>query len=277
MIIGAHESIAGGLYKSIERGALDKTESLQIFVKSSNRWKDKPLTEKDIANFFEYSKKYSIPPNRIVAHSSYLINMASDGEVYEKSFESMEDELKRCDLLEIPYYVIHPGSHLGIGENEGLNKVVSFIDTLYSKNNFNTMTLLEITAGQGTNLGYKIEHLTYIIDKTKFTDKLGVCLDTCHMYSAGYDILDNYEVVMNNILSIFGDMVKVIHINDTKKPLGSRVDRHELIGKGLFGIEFFKRLVNDTKLDGILGILETPVVDNYSAEIELLKSLKRYN
>lgn len=275
MFIGAHESIAGGLHKSIERGISDGVESLQIFVKSSNRWADKPLDKEAVTNFFNTSEQYGLPVESITAHSSYLINMAADGEVYEKSFKSMEDELSRCDALRIPYYVIHPGSHLGLGEEYGLNKIIKFIDDIYSKNNFKVTLLLETTAGHGSNLGYRLEHLTYIMDNSKFNDKIGVCLDTCHLYSAGYDILDNYENVMNQIFSMFKDKVFVIHINDTKKTLGSRVDRHELIGKGFFGIEFFRKLVNDNRFNGMLGILETPVKENYREEVSLLKSLRK--
>lgn len=274
MIIGAHESIAGGLEKSIERGFNDGAEAIQIFVKSSNRWKDKPLHDAVVRRFFDALHKFNIPVENVVAHSSYLINMASEGEVYEKSFESMEDELARCDRLGIPYYIIHPGSHLGHGEDIGLNRIVEFIDNMYGKNMFKTKTLLETTAGQGSNLGYKLEHLSYIIDKSKYSSKIAICIDTCHLYSAGYDILDDYEYVMEKIFGMFGDKLNVVHINDTKKPLGSRVDRHELLGKGHFGLNFFKRMLKDKRFENIIGILETPVKDSYRDEIEVLKSLK---
>ncbi|MCA1932667.1 MAG: deoxyribonuclease IV [Calditerrivibrio sp.] len=274
MIIGAHESIAGGLEKSLERGFNDGAEAVQIFVKSSNRWKDKPLSDDSIKKFFDASKIFNIPLNRIVVHSSYLINMASEGETYEKSFESMEDELSRCERLGIMYYVIHPGSHLGSGEDIGLDRIVKFIDDMYSKNMFKTKTLLETTAGQGSNLGYKLEHLSYIIDKSRYSDKLSICIDTCHLYSAGYDILDDYENMMEKIFEMFGDKLEVVHINDTKKALGSRVDRHELLGKGYFGLDFFKRILNDKRFENIIGILETPVTESYRDEIQILKNLK---
>ncbi|MGB9732027.1 MULTISPECIES: deoxyribonuclease IV [Calditerrivibrio] len=275
MILGAHESIAGGIYNSIKRGFDDGAESLQIFVKSSNRWFDKPLKESDVEKYFTSLSKYGFLNTNVCAHSSYLINLASEGETYEKSYNSMKDELIRCDVLKIPYYIIHPGSHLGVGVEEGLKRVIKFVDKLYEENGFRVMTLFETTAGQGTNLGSRLEEIEYLIENSRFSAKLGICLDSCHLYSAGYDILNNYDGVFDDILKRFGDKVKVFHINDTKKGLGSRVDRHELIGKGLLGLEFFRKLVNDKRFDNMLGILETPVSDihTYKNELEILKTL----
>lgn len=183
LIIGAHESISGGIYKSIERGLQDDCECIQIFVKNSNRWLGKPISEMDIEKYNEILSNVNMP---VCCHSSYLINMASSKpDIREKSCKSMVDELERCEKLGIKYYIIHPGAHLGIGEKKGLDLIVEMIDTIYFENNFNTHILLEITAGQGTNLGYKVEHLLYILEKSKYENKLGICLDSCHMYSAG--------------------------------------------------------------------------------------------
>jgi deoxyribonuclease-4 len=276
MFLGAHESIAGGIYNSIKRAAEDGAESVQIFVKSSNRWADKPLKDEDIERYFLELAKYGIDAAKVCAHSSYLINMSADGEVYKKSYASMKDELKRCELLKIPYYVIHPGSHLGAGIDDGLKKVVRFVDNIYDENQFNVMTLFETTAGQGTNLGASLDEIEFLISNSKYSDYLGVCIDSCHLYSAGYDILERYDDVFDEILRRFGDKVKVFHINDTKKRLGSRVDRHELLGKGLLGIDFFKKIVNDKRFEKMLGILETPITENqtYKDELAILKKLR---
>lgn len=276
MLLGAHESIAGGIFNAIKSAMNDGAECVQVFVKSSNRWTDKPLKESDIEKYFEELEKCKFSPEVVCAHSSYLINMAAEGETLEKSYNSMKEELFRCDLLKIPYYVIHPGSHLGMGVEEGLNRVVRFVDRLYSENGFNVMTLFETTAGQGTNLGANLDEIYYLINESQFSDKLGICLDSCHLYSAGYDLLNSYEDVFEEILKMFDGKVKVFHINDTKKYLGSRIDRHELIGKGLLGIEFFRKVVNDKRFENMLGILETPISDTqtYKDELDILKKLR---
>jgi deoxyribonuclease-4 len=274
LIVGAHESISGGIYKSIERGLQDDCECIQIFVKNSNRWLGKPISEMDIEKYNEILSNVNMP---VCCHSSYLINMASSKpDIREKSCKSMVDELERCEKLGIKYYIIHPGAHLGIGEKKGLDLIVEMIDTIYFENNFNTHILLEITAGQGTNLGYKVEHLLYILEKSKYENKLGICLDSCHMYSAGFDILNRYDEVFDNLFQTFPNKIKVFHLNDSKKPLGSRVDRHDLIGKGVLGIDFFKKVVNDERFKDILGILETPIEsdETYKEEVALLKSLR---
>ncbi len=276
MFLGAHESIAGGIFNGIKSAVEDGAECVQVFVKSSNRWSDKPLKDNDIEKYFSALEDAKLSPDKVCAHSSYLINMAAEGETFEKSYASMKEELDRCDRLKIPYYVIHPGSHLGAGVEEGLKRVIDFVDRLYTENDFKVMTLFETTAGQGTNLGSNLEEIDFLINSSKFKDRLGVCLDSCHLYSAGYDILYNYDEVFDVILGMFGDKVKVFHINDTKKQLGSRVDRHELIGKGLLGIDFFKKIVNDKRFENMLGILETPISDTqtYKDELDILKKLR---
>lgn len=274
MLIGAHESISGGIYKAFERGSSDGCECMQVFVKNSNRWTAKPFIDKEIEKYFEFSDKYKLP---VCCHSNYLINMASaKSDTKEKSYLSMVDELKRCDQLNIKFYVIHPGSHLGVGEDEGLKYVAEMIDKAYDENNFEASIVLEITAGQGTNLGYKLEHFEKIFDMTRYADKLNICLDSCHMYSAGFDIVNEYDKVFDEIFSKFGEKIKVFHLNDSKKDFGSRLDRHELLGKGTIGLEFFKRVVNDKRFENIFGILETPILEGetYKGEIEILKNLR---
>jgi len=276
MYIGAHESIAGEIHRSIDRALVDECESMQVFVKNANRWQGKKISDDEAEKFCKKAKK--LGRNKICAHSSYLINMATEKkDLYEKSFKSLKDELGRCDTLDIPYYVIHPGSHTGIGEEKGLKNITALIDKIYENNDFNCMMLLETTAGQGTNLGYDIQHLKYIIDSSKYPDKLGVCLDSCHMFAAGYDFKNDYENVVNEIFLLFGDKIKVFHLNDTKFDLGSKRDRHEMIGEGFLGEEFFRKVLNDKQFSKTLGILETPLKkdESYKPQIRYLKSLRR--
>ncbi|AEI15138.1 endonuclease 4 [Flexistipes sinusarabici DSM 4947] len=276
MYVGAHESIAGEIHKSIDRALTDECESMQVFVKNANRWQGKKISGDEAEKFRKKAEK--LGHNKICAHSSYLINMATEKkDLYKKSFESLKDELGRCDALGIPYYVIHPGSHTGIGEEKGLNNIIALIDNIYGNNDFNCMMLLETTAGQGTNLGYDIRHLKYIIDSSKYPDKLGVCLDSCHMFAAGYDFKNDYENVVNETFRLFGDKVKVFHLNDTKFDLGSKRDRHEMIGEGFLGEEFFRKVLNDKHFSKTLGILETPLKkdESYKPQIRYLKSLRR--
>ncbi|TYB33728.1 MAG: deoxyribonuclease IV [Flexistipes sinusarabici] len=276
MYIGAHESIAGEIYRSIDRALADECESMQVFVKNANRWQGKKISDDEAEKFRRKAEK--LGHDKICAHSSYLINMATEKkDLYKKSFESLKDELDRCDTLSIPYYVIHPGSHTGIGEEKGLNNITCLIDNIYDNNDFNCIMLLETTAGQGTNLGYDINHLQYIIDSSKYPDKLGICLDSCHMFAAGYDFKNDYENVVNELFRLFGDKIKVFHLNDTKFDLGSKRDRHELIGKGFLGEEFFRKVLNDKHFSKTLGILETPLKkdESYKPQIRYLKSLRR--
>jgi len=276
MLLGAHESISGGVFNSLKFAESDGCECLQIFTKNANRWVAKPYSDKDV-NKFKVSAE-NLGFDRICAHSAYLINLCSPKkETEEKSVKCFIDELSRCDQLNVPFYVMHPGSHLGIGEQEGLNKIVLNIDRVYSEYHFNVMTLLEVTAGQGSNLGYKWEHIDYIIQNSKFPEKIGVCLDSAHMYAAGYDLKSRYDEVIDTFLTNFKDKIKVFHLNDTNKECGSKIDRHAYIGRGLLGLEFFEKLVNDERLDGVLGILETPFDEDksYKNQLDILKSLRR--
>jgi deoxyribonuclease-4 len=185
----------------------------------------------------------------------------------------MKDELSRCDKLKIPYYVLHPGSPLDSGFDAGMERIISGIDEIYSNGEVSAITLLEITAGMGNTIGGRFEHLEAIIESVKHTDKIGICLDTCHMYASGYDIVNDYDKIMDDVEQKFGNKLKIIHLNDSKGALGEHKDRHELIGKGHIGLETFRRLVNDKRLKNVLGILETPV-EGYSEEVALLKSLR---
>lgn len=276
MFLGAHESIASGIHKSIVRAYEDGCESLQIFVKNANRWLIKPINCEIKEKFINEAKKFGI--DRICAHSTYLINLASINEViYKKSIECYEKELAMCDELQIPYYVIHPGSFKNSTLKEGIARVSQSIKSVYEKNNYNVMTLLETTAGQGSSIGYKLEHLSEIIYNNPYEKKLGICLDTCHLYAAGYDIVKKYDEIIEEILLNFIEKCKVIHINDTKVDCNSKKDRHERIMEGNLGKEFFEKLINDKRFANVLGILETEKDPDksYKDQVSFLKSLRR--
>ena len=275
--LGAHMSIAGGIHKSIERGLDVGCDTIQIFNKSNNQWHAKDLSDEDIDRFKKAKDESGIDP--VVCHDSYLINLASpEAGPLKKSREAFLVEMQRCEALGIPFLVMHPGSHLGTGVDAGLERIAASFDWLYERTeNFKLTVLLETTAGQGTNLGFKFEQLRAIIDRTKEGERLGVCLDTCHVFAAGYDIsnLDGYDRTWKEFDSIIGlDRLKAIHLNDSKKDLASRVDRHNHIGKGKLGLEAFRLLMNDERLQHVPMILETPKGDDYAEDKESLAILR---
>ena len=272
MLIGAHKSIVGSIDKSIERALADGCECLQIFVKNKNRWEGKPLVDADALAFVSALEQSGL---KVCSHASYLINPASVvPETADKSIISFMDELSRCDRLNVPCHVIHPGAHMKQGVDSGIETVAKFLDRAYDEGGFRAMTLLETTSGMGTCLGHKAEEIARIIEKCRHSDKMGVCLDSCHIFAAGYDIVGAYEQVFDDFFRIFGDKIKVFHLNDSKKPLASRLDRHELIAEGEIGEGFFRKVVNDKRFENVLGILETPVKDTYKDEIAKLKSYR---
>ncbi|KKP24292.1 MAG: putative endonuclease 4 [candidate division TM6 bacterium GW2011_GWF2_28_16] len=277
ILLGAHTSISGGLYKAIEEGEQIGCTAIQIFTKSSRSWFTSKLTLKEIEKFKETQKKSNI--KIIVAHTSYLINLGSPNKDTEKkSINSLQQELTRCELLNIPYLVLHPGAHLKSGEELCLKKIAENLDLILKESTGKTMILLENTAGQGTNIGYKFEHLKQIRDMAKEKNKLGVCLDTCHVFSSGYDISspEGYEKVITEFKKIIGlKNLKVIHLNDSKTELNSKKDRHENIGKGKIPLKIFNLIMNDKRLFKIPKILETPVNNflEYKPELDLLKSM----
>ncbi|MCX6828425.1 MAG: deoxyribonuclease IV [candidate division Zixibacteria bacterium] len=277
MLLGAHMSIAGGVFNAPIAGKKATCDTVQIFTKSSNQWKAKPLTDEEIARFFEEQKNTGVTV--ACAHDSYLINLGSpDKELYKKSSEAFEIEYERCDMLKIPSLVMHPGSHLGDGEEAGLKRIADAFNRLFEKHPANkTVVCLETTAGQGTNLGYRFEQLAQIIDWVEDKPRIGICLDTCHVFAAGYPVQTekDYKATMREFDTILGlERLKVIHLNDSKKVFGSRVDRHEHIGKGELGLEPFRFLLNDKRLSKIPKILETPKGDELLEDIENLKVLR---
>ena len=271
-------SISGGVDKSIERGHAVGCDTIQIFTKSSNQWRAKPLADDEIDRFRSNRDKYGIHP--VVAHDSYLINLASpdrDG-LLKKSREAFLVEMERSERLAIPFLVMHPGSHLGAGVDSGIRTIAESFDWLFSRSQGNKLlVLLETTAGQGTNIGFTFEQLQSIIDNTDESDRFGICLDTAHVYAAGYDIKDHagYEEMWDEFDKILGlGRLKAIHLNDSKKDLASRVDRHEHIGKGALGLEPFRRLLNDPRFVSVPMILETPRSPDYAEDKENLEVLR---
>ena len=277
MRLGAHESIAGGLYKAFDRAQSVGCDALQVFVKSNRSWAVKPLTEEDIARFKAKAEETGIQP--VVAHTSYLLNLAtSDDALWKRSCDMLTIELERCETLGVPWLVLHPGSHVGTGEEAGLARVAQALGKVHATTpGFHAQILLETTAGQGTNLGYRFEHLAWLLKHTPAGERLGVCLDTCHVFAAGYEFRtpDGYAATMEAFDRIIGlERLHAIHLNDSKGGLGSRKDRHEHIGKGHIGLEGFRHVLNDPRLAGLPGLLETPKSDDLHEDRENLVVLR---
>ncbi|MEA3557624.1 MAG: deoxyribonuclease IV [Candidatus Thermoplasmatota archaeon] len=278
MILGAHVSCAGGVPNSVDNAVEVGCTSFQIFTKNQRQWSAPPLPEEDISAFRKKLTGSGLGP--VISHDSYLINLANPKEdVHRRSIEAFADELSRCSLLGIKYLVTHPGSHLGEGEKKGIRRIVQGLDASMSLLDEEElpMVLLETTAGQGTNLGYRFEHLAEIIEGSSMEDRFGVCMDTCHSFCAGYDIRSksSYLETMKEFDRIIGlNRLKAVHLNDTKKKLGSRIDRHANIGDGEIGTGGFSNFMNDDRLSIIPGILETPGgQEAYRKDLKVLRSL----
>lgn len=276
-LLGAHTSTAGGVSKSVERAEKLGFTAMQIFTKNNNRWFANPLDEEEIKRFKDKLKKSDI--KFVVSHDSYLINLcASNNEILEKSRNALADELERCELLEIPYLNFHPGSHTGRGEEDGLKVIAESLNIVHEKTkDFKVGSMLELTAGQGTALGYRFEHIAKIIELVEDKVRLSVCIDTAHIFAAGYDIRSpkEYEKTIKEFDNIIGmSRLRCLHMNDSKRELGSRVDRHEHIGKGFIGKEGFRNIMNDKKLVKIPKILETPKGKEQLEDLENLKVLR---
>ena len=278
ILVGAHVSIAGEMYKSVERALSIGATTMQIFTKSSRSWVAKKLTDQNCEDFKTAVKSSGL--SHLVAHASYLINIGThDGETERKAVDALTDELMRCEQLGIPYLVLHPGSHVGEGIEKGIKQIAKHLDAILQKIDGKTIIALETMAGQGTNLGSTFEEIKTIIDLCEEKKRIGVCLDTCHIFSAGYDIstTDGYKKVMKSFDEIIGlKKLKVVHINDSKTAFNSHKDRHEELGKGSIPLETFKLIMHDKNLENIPKILETPTDDEmklYCKEIKLLKEL----
>lgn len=262
--LGAHLSIAGGLPRAVDRAVASKCEALQIFTKSVGQWRARELPRDEIALFRRRIEETGIHP--VVAHNSYLINLAAASPALRaQSIAALGDELDRAESLGLDGLVMHPGSYTSGTEEEGLRLIGDALASLLAERpDAKTMVLLEHTAGQGTNLGHRFEHLAVILERVGGSPRVGVCLDTCHLLAAGYDLCteDGYEDTFREFARSVGlDRLRAFHLNDSKKPCGSRVDRHEHIGKGFLGLEPFRRLLNDARFSGLPMLLETPKLD----------------
>ena len=260
-ILGAHMSIAGGYHKAIEEAHRCGCDCVQLFTKNNNQWRAKDIAAAEATQFADALRDLKI--KHPLSHSSYLINLASpDDALWDKSSEAMVVELRRAEQLGIPYVVVHPGSYTTSSEEEGLARVALALDTVHKLlPRANAQVLLEITAGQGTNLGWKFSHLAAILAQPGQTDRVGICFDTCHAFAAGYDLRDRatYLAMWREFDSLLGiDRLKAIHFNDSKRELGSRIDRHEHIGRGCIGLEGFRHLLNDKRFRDVPMYLETP-------------------
>ncbi len=271
--LGFHLSAAGGVYNAIDEAIELGINSLQIFTKNSNRWTAPPLKDTDIKLFHE--KWGEVNDLTIISHTGYLINLAGEGDNLEKSVILMRDEILRAHQLGIKYLVLHPGNHKDRGIEEGIKTIVCSLDEIFSEDETEVTVLLETTAGQGSSVGHRFEHIRDIIAASRFSSRLGVCLDTCHIFAAGYDISteEGYSSTMDEFNRIIGfNRLKLFHFNDSKKGCGSHVDRHEHIGLGLIGSYGLSLLLNDKRFDNIDYIMETPV-DNVRDDRENLEAV----
>lgn len=284
MLIGSHVSIAGGLHKAFATAQEIGCTAMQMFTKNANRWQAKPLTDTAIDAFTSAWNASNI--QSIAVHDSYLINLATAKlALLEKSRKALLEELQRCEQLGIPYLVMHPGAHVGSGEEDGLKRVAESFDIIHEQTpGYACQILIETTAGQGTTLGYRFEHLAAIRDLTQEPERLGVCLDTCHIFAAGYELRtgDGYHATMQAFEDIIGlPQLMLLHVNDSLKPLGSRIDRHQGIGQGYIGREGFRHLMQDQRLARVPKILETPKADDPIASdrqnLQILRELAQEN
>ena len=274
--IGAHVSASGGVENAPLNAMAIGANAFALFTKNQRQWVSAPLTARSIELFKENCRKGGFLPEYILPHDSYLINLGNpDEEAVQKSRAAFLDEMQRCEQLGLKMLNFHPGSHLNkISVEQCLDEIAANINMALSKTNGVT-AVIENTAGQGSNVGNKFEEIRYIIDRIDDKSRVGVCIDTCHTYSAGYDIVGDYDGVFSEFDSVIGlEYLRAIHLNDTKKPLSSRVDRHETLGDGFLGIDFFKKLMKDTRFDNIPIILETPDESKWAEEIALLRSFE---
>jgi len=275
-LFGAHESVAGGLHLAFDRVDSVGGESLQIFTRNQRQWKPKPLSEEEVRDFHVAHERYQGMP--VASHASYLVNLATGkDELLEKSIAALVLEFERCRLLGVPYVVMHPGSHGGDGVEAGLARFVAGMDRVLEQTGDEVMLLIETTAGQGTGLGSSFAEIGTIRSESRFSERIGVCVDTCHIFAAGYDLrtAETYRATMAELDREVGlAQVKFFHLNDSKKGCGSRVDRHEHIGKGMIGLEGFRNLVNDSRFATMAMTIETDKGDDLAEDRENIAVLR---
>lgn len=277
LLLGAHQSIAGGMHRAVERAADDGCDALQVFTRSPRAWKEPPPPSEDqIRLFAETRARLGIGP--VMAHASYLVNpCAADPALRRKGWNALTADAERCDLLGIELLVFHPGSPGDLGHDEGLDLVARCIEHVLERSARVTV-LVENTAGQGNGLGHRLEHLARIVDRAGGGERVGVCFDTCHAFAAGYDLQTarSARLVFDELDAAVGSgRLRALHLNDSRVPCGSRVDRHAMIGQGLVGEALFRWLVGQSRFAGLPAVVETPIPRGatYRGEIELLRSL----
>ncbi len=280
LILGAHFSIAKGFHDAVYQAKSYGCNALQMFTKNATTWKERTVTQAEQERFEQAKTDTGI--QSIATHTSYLINLASpDPKKHAMSYGALKQEIIRSSALKIPFCVLHPGAHMDSGIDAGLLKISETINRLFSETEEATSRLLlETTAGQGSGLGHTFEQLAEIINRIERKERIGICLDTCHIFAAGYDIRtqETYQQTMNHFDATLGlNLLFVIHINDSKKDLGSRVDRHTHIGKGALGVDAFKHILNDEKLFHVPKLLETAKkegdIDWDQRNFDLLRSI----
>ncbi len=278
MPLGSHMSVAGGVSTGLERANKISIDAVQIFTKNNNRWSQAPLDPEEIKRFKDLATRFD--RKNLISHSAYLINLASpDESTHERSRDALHDEIERAEALGLSWVVLHPGSHVGQGEKWGLNRIVKSLDEVLARSpRFKVGVLLETTAGQGSNLGYKFEHLAHIMSRVRKPKRIGVCIDTCHIFAAGYEIrnLAGYRKTMKAFDEIVGlKHVHAFHLNDSLKPFGSRLDRHAHIGKGEIGLEAFACILNDKRVSDLPMVLETPKGKEMKEDLKNLATLRK--
>ena len=272
-------SISGGVSMAIERARSIDCTSMQIFVKNNMQWFARPLSRMEIRAFLDHVRRGELLS--VFGHASYLINLATTNlQFHANSIRALAEELVRADQLQLPFLVLHPGAHLGAGEQAGLEKIVNSIDEVFRKiPNVKTKIALEITAGQGSCIGHRFEHLAHIIENVREPERLRVCLDTAHLFAAGYDISSESGVrkIFREFDRVIGrDRLVAIHVNDSKTPCGSRVDRHEHIGKGRIGLDVFRFIMRSPRFRKIPKVLETPKSKDLAEDVINLNTLRRF-
>lgn len=277
--IGAHVSANAGVENAPINANAIGADAFALFTKNQRRWVSPPLSQQSIQSFKENCEKFNLSPDYILPHDSYLINLGHpEKESLEKSRMAFLDEMTRCEQLGLKMLNFHPGSHLKlISVDQCLALIAESINITLDKTK-DVTAVIENTAGQGSNVGFSFMHIAQIIDKVEDKSRVGVCLDTCHTYSAGYDLKTEagYQATFKEFDDVIGlPFLKAIHLNDTKKEFASRVDRHETLGNGFLGMEFFERIMKDERLDNIPFILETPDESRWAEEIEILRKFMR--
>jgi len=277
ILLGAHMSIGGGVHTAIERGCSINCTAIQMFLKNNMQWFARPLTRDEIRAFLEHRQRGELLS--IFAHANYLINLATTNPQFlANSIRALSEELTRADQLELPFLVLHPGAHLGAGEEAGLKKIVAAIDRVFRKvPEVKTKIALETTAGQGSCLGHRFEQISFIVENVREPERLCVCLDTAHVFAAGYNIGSETGVkkTFREFDLVIGlNRLAAIHVNDSKAARGSRVDRHQHIGKGQIGLDAFRFIMRDRRFRKIPKVLETPKGEELLEDVANLKTLR---